>query len=207
MLRIALAEDQALVRSGLKALLEMIDEIEVVIEAQNGEELLNALRSQIVEVIVSDICMSHASGIEVVRRLRQRGDKTPVLLITTFDDPDLLNAAIAAGAQGFMLKDALPEEFYDTLQRLVLGQTLLKPMSLPSTIKLPLDGYKTVQSLTVREQDILRLVAGGYSNKHIAQMLDISEGTVKNYMTDILRKLDARDRTHAVLKAMNFNFI
>lgn len=207
MLRIALADDQALVRSGLKVLLENIEDIEVVIEAENGEELLNDLRHQQVDVIVSDIRMSHCSGVEVVRILRGQGNHTPVLLITTFDDPALLGAAIAVGAQGFMLKDAPPEALYDAIQRLARGELLLNPMILPSTLRLPADGYKTVQSLSVREQDVLRLVAGGYSNKHIAQMLNISEGTVKNHMTDILRKLDARDRTHAVLKAMSWHFI
>lgn len=207
MLRIALADDQALVRYGLKALLENCDGIEVTVEAENGEELLNALRQQTVDVIVSDIRMSHCSGIEAVRILRQQGNQTPVLLITTFDDPALLNAAIAAGAQGFMLKDAPPEALYNTLQRLVQGETLLEPMTLPSTLRLPADGYKSAQSLSRRECDILRLVAGGYSNKHIAQMLSLSEGTVKNHMTDILRKLDARDRTHAVLRAINLHLI
>lgn len=207
MLRVALADDQALVRHGLKALLESVEGVQVVIEADNGELLLSALRHQTVDVIVSDIRMSHCSGIEAVRMLRQQGDMTPVLLITTFDDPALLNAAIAAGAQGFMLKDAPPEALYNTLLKLAQGETLLEPMSLPSTLRLPADGYKTVQTISTRERDVLRLVAGGYSNKYIAQMLCLSEGTVKNHMTDILRKLDARDRTHAVLKAMNWRFI
>lgn len=207
MLRIALADDQALVRHGLKALLENMPDIQVAIEAENGEELLNALRQQVVDVIVSDIRMSHCSGIEAVRQLRQQGNSTPALLLTTFDDPQLLSAAIAAGAQGFMLKDAPPEALYNALQRLVQGETLLEPMSLPSTLRLPADAYKTAQTLSSRERDILRLVAGGYSNKHIAQMLSLSEGTVKNHMTEILRKLEARDRTHAVLKAINLHLI
>lgn len=206
-LHIALADDQALVRHGLKALLESVVDVKVVIEAENGEALVNALRQQKVDVIVSDIRMSHCSGIEAVRVLRHLGDMTPVLLITTFDDPALLNAAIAVGAQGFMLKDAPPEALYTTLHKLAKGETLLEPMSLPSTLRMPTDVYKTAQSLTTRERDVLRLVAGGYSNKHIAQMLCLSEGTVKNHMTDILRKLEARDRTHAVLKAMNWRFI
>lgn len=207
MLKIALADDQALVRHGLKALLESVVDVEVVIEAENGEMLVNALRHQKVDVIVSDIRMSHCSGIEAVRILRQLGDMTPVLLITTFDEPTLLNAAIAAGAQGFMLKDAPPEALYNTLRKLAQGETLLEPMSLPSTLRLPADGYKSVQSLSAREKDVLRLVAGGYSNKHIAHMLNLSEGTIKNHMTDILRKLEARDRTHAVLKAMSWRLI
>ena len=207
MLRIALADDQALVRFGLKALLESTGAIDVVIEADNGEALLKALRLQAVDVIVSDIRMAHCSGIEAVRLLRQQGDTTPVLLLTTFDDPALLSAAVAVGAQGFMLKDAPPEALYHALQRLAEGETLLEPMSLPSTVRLPADAYQTAQTLSMRECDILRLVAGGYSNKHIAQMLRLSEGTVKNHMTEILRKLEARDRTHAVLKAINLHLI
>jgi DNA-binding NarL/FixJ family response regulator len=199
-MRIALADDQALVLHGLRALIETLGGIEVSIEAQDGDELLTALRRQPVEVVVCDIRMPRRSGLEVVRALRELGDMTPVLLLTTFDDPALLRAAVAAGAQGFMLKDAEPEVLKQTLLRLAAGETLLSPCSLPAEV--PGDLLPVTARLSPRELAILRLVAGGYSNKEIGKALGISDGTVKNHLSDILRKLEARDRTHAVLKAI-----
>ncbi len=202
MLKIALADDQAMVRGGLRALLERVGGIEVVIDAADGDALLAALRTQRVDVIVSDIRMPRRSGIEVAQRLREQGDTTPIMLITTFDDPALLRAAAAVGVQGFMLKDAPPEALRDALERLVRGETLLAPMSLPATAAVAVDGVATAARISAREISILRLVAGGYSNKEIGRLLSISDGTVKNHITDILQKLEARDRTHAVLKAI-----
>jgi DNA-binding NarL/FixJ family response regulator len=181
-------------------LIETLGGIEVSIEAQDGDELLTALRRQPVEVVVCDIRMPRRSGLEVVRALRELGDMTPVLLLTTFDDPALLRAAVAAGAQGFMLKDAEPEVLKQTLLRLAAGETLLSPCSLPAEV--PGDLLPVTARLSPRELAILRLVAGGYSNKEIGKALGISDGTVKNHLSDILRKLEARDRTHAVLKAI-----
>ena len=199
-MRIALADDQALVLHGLRALIETLGGIEVSIEAQDGDELLTALRRQPVDVVVCDIRMPRRSGLEVVRALRDLGDMTPVLLLTTFDDPALLRAAVSAKAQGFMLKDAEPEVLKQTLLRLAGGETLLTPCSLPAAV--PGDVLPVTARLSPRELAILRCVAGGYSNKEIGKTLGISDGTVKNHLSDILRKLEARDRTHAVLKAI-----
>jgi DNA-binding NarL/FixJ family response regulator len=198
--RIALADDQSLVLHGLRALIETLGGIEVSIEAQDGDELLTALRRQPVDVVVCDIRMPRRSGLEVVRALRELGDMTPVLLLTTFDDPALLRAAVTAKAQGFMLKDAEPEVLKRTLVRLARGETVLAPFSLP--VEAPEDALPTAARLSPRELAILRCVAGGYSNKEIGRTLGISDGTVKNHLSDILRKLEARDRTHAVLKAI-----
>jgi DNA-binding NarL/FixJ family response regulator len=198
--KLALADDQALVLHGLRALLEKLGDVEVVIEAQNGDELLAALRHQPVDAVLCDIRMPRRSGIEVVKCLRALGDMTPVLLLTTFDDPALLRAAVECGAQGFMLKDAAPAVLKSTLERIVRGETVLAPMSLapgPASDEPP-----AAARLSPRELAILRFVAGGYSNKEIARMLSISDGTVKNHMSEIMIKLEARDRTHAVLKAI-----
>jgi DNA-binding NarL/FixJ family response regulator len=199
-MRIALADDQLLVLHGLRALLESLGEIEVLIEAQDGDELLAALRRVSVDVVVCDIRMPKRSGLEVVHALRDRGDMTPVLLLTTFDDPALLRAAVNAKAQGFMLKDAAPHVLKETLRHLVQGETLLTPVSLPPSVSA--DAVPPTARLSSRELDVLRFVAGGYSNKEIGRSLNISDGTVKNHLSDILRKLEARDRTHAVLKAI-----
>lgn len=199
-MRVALADDQALVRHGLRALLEQLGGIEVVVEAEDGDALLAALQRTRVDVILSDIRMPRRSGIDVARALRARGDFTPLLLLTTFDDPAMLRAAAATGAQGYMLKDAAPAALKETLERLSAGETVLAPMPVPAHA--PLDEAPGAAQLTPRELAVLRLVAGGYSNKEVARALQISDGTVKNHMTDILRKLAARDRTHAVLKAI-----
>ena len=201
--RIALCDDQALVLRGLSALLSDLG-IEIALEAPDAERLLAALPARPVDVIVSDIRMPGMGGIGLVSALRELGDATPVILLTTFDDSELLLRAVEAGAQGFLLKDASPEELRAAIERVAAGETLLQPVSLGPVRA----GWSSVDSaagqrLTEREQSILRLVAGGYSNKEIARVLHLSEGTVKNYMSDILLKLDCRDRTHAVLKAIS----
>lgn len=200
--RIALCDDQALVLRGLSALLTDLG-IEIALEAPDAERLLAALPQRPVDVIVSDIRMPGLDGIGLIGRLRERGDATPVILLTTFDDSELLLRAVEAGAQGFLLKDASPEDLRAAIQRVAAGETLLQPVSMGPVRA----GWSALdatpgQRLTEREQSILRLVAGGYSNKEIARVLHLSEGTVKNYMSEVLVKLDCRDRTHAVLKAI-----
>lgn len=210
MIRIALLDDQALVLKGLSALLSDMPGIEVALESTSGELLLEGLKQRTVDVIVSDIRMPGLSGIDLIGRLRERGDATPVILLTTFDDNDLMLAAVDAGAQGFLLKDAAPEDLAEAISKVASGDTLLQPISLgavrasrPGTRDDSLRGV----SLTEREVSILRLVAGGYSNKEIGRSLHLSEGTVKNYITELLSKLDCRDRTHAVLKAITQRLI
>lgn len=201
-IRIALADDQALVRHGLGALLNGLGRIQVVLSAEDGFQLLERLVAATVDVVVLDARMPRCSGIDVVRALRARGDRTPAILITTFDDPALLTGAVQAGAQGFLLKDAAPEELQNAIERVAAGETLFAPAPLERIrTTTPMAG-ETLTHLTERELAVLRLVAGGYSNKEIGRLLSISDGTVKNHLTEILRKLDARDRTHAVIKAI-----
>jgi DNA-binding NarL/FixJ family response regulator len=206
-LRIALADDQALVRHGLRALLEGLGGLEVAIEAEDGEQLLTALQHTRVDVVVSDIRMPRHSGIEVLRALRNRGDYTPVILLTTFDDPALLQGAVQAGAQGFLLKDAAPEELKNAIERVAAGGTLIAPATLQRLRDIVSADDSSAVRPTERELAVLRLVAGGYSNKEIGRALGISDGTVKNHLTEILQKLDARDRTHAVFKAIANRFL
>lgn len=200
-IRIALADDQALVRNGLAALLGNLSGVAVCVQAADGASLLTAIETTAVDVIVSDIRMPRLSGLELLHSLRARGNRTPVLLLTTFDDPGLLQAARAAGAQGYLLKDAEPEELRDAIETLAAGGTRLAPISLQAARMRSSEPARATQ-LSPRELAILRLVAGGYSNKEIGGALNISDGTVKNHLTDILAKLEARDRTHAVLKSI-----
>lgn len=204
-MRIALADDQALIRHGLKALLETLGGIEVVVEADDGQVLLEALATNEVDAVLADIRMPRLTGVGVVKALRQRGNLVPVILLTTFDDPQALKEAIGAGAAGYLLKDVQPETLKQALESAVRGQRLFQPG--PSLPPAPQGGDMAAGSLSAREEEILRLVAGGYSNKEVARSLGIAVGTVKNHISDLLRKLDARDRTHAVLKALAAHLI
>lgn len=200
MLRIALADDQALVRHGLKALLETLGGIKVVVEADSGDGLVDALATHEVDAVLADIRMPGLSGVGALMELRRQGNLVPVILLTTFDDPVALKEGISSGASGYLLKDAQPETLKRVLEAAVQGQRIFQPGPMMSV------GKQTEQlaaaGLTAQETAILRLVAGGYSNKEIARFLNIAVGTVKNHLSDMLRKLDARDRTHAVLKAL-----
>ena len=201
--RIALCDDQSLVLRGLSSLLADLG-VEIALEATDAEQLLAAILLRPVDLIVSDIRMPGLGGLGLLRELRARGDATPVILLTTFDDPTLMMQAVDAGAQGFLLKDASPEELKTAILRVAAGETLLQPVSLGPVRAAWADPASATPNLrlTERERSILRLVAGGYSNKEIGRSLHLSEGTVKNYMSELLVKLDCRDRTHAVLKAI-----
>ncbi|MFT3807921.1 response regulator [Arenimonas sp.] len=208
-IRLALADDQALVRGGLKALLSGFAQLQVAIEAEDGEALLLALEAARVDVVLSDIRMPGTDGFAMLRRLRERGDATPVILLTTFDENDLPLRASAAGAQGFLLKDASPEDLLDAITRVARGETLLAPVSTdPVRARYSFrDQAPPTDTFNEREVAILRLLAGGYSNKEIARAVFLSEGTVKNYVSEILDKLGTRDRTRAVLKAITLRII
>lgn len=208
MIRIALADDQALVRAGLRALLVQLG-FGIALEVEDGEALLDGLAASPVDVILSDIRMPVLDGIEMVRRLRSRGDATPAILLTTFDDSDLLLGATEAGAQGFLLKDAAPDDLRDAVVRVARGDSLLLPIS-TENVRGRFEYHATEtpkDTFSPREIAILRLLAGGYSNKEIARTLFLAEGTVKNYVSSILEKLGTRDRTRAVLKAIALRVI
>ena len=207
-LRVALADDQALVRAGLRALLENLG-IAVAFEVDDGAALLAQLAQTPVDVVLSDIRMPGMDGISMLRRLRERGDATPALLLTTFDDDDLPLRAAEAGAQGFLLKDAAPEDLHAAIARVAAGDSLLQPVSTdPVRARFRFrDDAPPADTFNEREVAILRLLAGGYSNREIARSLFLAEGTVKNYVSVILDKLGTRDRTRAVLKAITLRVI
>ena len=203
-LHVALVDDQALVRAGLRALLER-GGITVAFEAEDGQALLDTLSTRSVDVVLSDIRMPGIDGIAAVQALRDRQDATPVLLLTTFDDADLLLAAARAGAQGFLLKDAEPEQLQDAIRRVAAGETLLQPVATDAVRARYRfhDEDVPADTFSKREVAVLRLMAGGYSNREIAGSLFLAEGTVKNYVSTILEKLGTR----AVLKAITLRII
>lgn len=206
--RIALVDDQALIRAGLRALLQQLG-ITIVFEADSGDALLEQLAQQPVQLILSDIRMPGMDGIQALKTLRQGGDQTPCVFLTTFDESDLLLRATEAGAQGFLLKDAAPEDLHDAIGRAIAGQTLLQPVSTDAVrqrYRYHADDAPK-ELFSQKEVAVLRLMAGGYSNREIAGSLFLAEGTVKNYVSAILDKLDTRDRTRAVLKAITLRVI
>jgi DNA-binding NarL/FixJ family response regulator len=208
-IRLALADDQALVRGGLRALLDGFAQLCVVAEAGDGEGLLAALESTPVDVVLSDIRMPGMDGFALLAALRARPQAPPLILLTTFDEPELALRAAAAGARGFLLKDASPEDLLEAISRVAAGETLLAPVSTdPVRARYAFrDQSEPTDTFSEREVAILRLLAGGYSNKEVARAVFLSEGTVKNYVSDILDKLGTRDRTRAVLKAITLRII
>lgn len=207
-LRIALVDDQALVREGLKSLLHGLG-FDVVLDCEDGAALLAALPAQSVDLVLSDVRMPRVDGIELTHRLRAAGNPVPIMLLTTFDDSDVMLRAIEAGAQAFLLKDISPEDLQDAVLGVARGDHWLAPVATDAVRKhlIYADTAPPIGELGTRELSILRLMAGGYSNKEIARSLFLAQGTVKNYVSEILEKLGTRDRTRAVLKAITLRLI
>lgn len=205
--RIALVDDQDLVREGIKALLALSGRVQVVFEARDGDELLAGIAQQTVDVIVMDIRMPGRDGLAALAELRRAGNPLPALMLTTFDENALFDRAVAAGARGFLRKDVKPEVLVEAIQALAQGGTAFAPEAVAGErVSYPDQGQPHIE-LSEREVSVLRLMAGGYANREIARTLFLAEGTVKNYVSEILDKLDARDRTQAVLRAITRRLI
>lgn len=209
MINVAIADDQLMVRQGIASLLSLRNDIQVVWQADNGEQALAKLDTQPVDILLTDIRMPVKNGIETVQTLREKGDHTRVIVLTTFDDPDLFTQAMAAGANGFLLKDVDTEKLHAAIDTIYHGGMLAEPVLLNqlSAEQLSTFADPDIEPLSERELDILRLIAGGYSNKEIADTVFLAEGTVKNHVSNILAKLHTRDRTRAVLKALSARLI
>ena len=213
MIRVVLVDDQKLVRQGVRGLLELVPDIEVVGEASDGEEALEKVPQLKPDVLLLDIRMPRLSGIGVLEALRDAGALPPTLVLTTFDDGDAAMAAIKAGAKGVMLKDVSLEDLTAAIRALADGRTAFQPAlteSLMAAIRRSppaAGGDSPAEPLTPREKEVLHLICAGYSNKEIADLLAVAEGTVKNHVSNLLLKLDARDRTRAALKALQQGYL
>ncbi len=211
--RVALAEDQALVRAGIRSLLALSDRVEVVAEAADGDEVPAIAAKEAPDVWLMDIRMPRVDGIEAIRRLRAGGDDTPVILLTTFDDHRMVLDGIEAGARGYLLKDVSLEVLIEAIESVHGGETMIRP-ALTEAVAASLrsqgsrfEASALPDDLSPRELEVLRLMAGGYSNREISTALSKSEGTIKNQVSAILAKLGVRDRTRAVLKAIELGLI
>jgi DNA-binding NarL/FixJ family response regulator len=213
MIRVALIEDQTIVRQGLRSLLALNPDIEVAAEASDGEEGIEVIEREKPDVVLLDLRMPKKSGLEVLQTLREHGTMRPTLILTTFDDDTMLFETIRAGAKGWMLKDVSLERLTSAIRTLANGGTCIEPviteriMRALSASNVAFESADLPEPLTDREKTILRLLAGGYSNREISDLLKISDGTVKNHISSVLAKLGVRDRTRAVLKAIDMGLI
>ncbi|WP_375000310.1 response regulator [Aeromicrobium sp. CTD01-1L150] len=213
MTRVLVVDDQRLVRDGIKGLLDLVLDIEVVGEAADGEAALAAIETRRPDVVLLDLQMPGLDGIGVLERLADRSDPPPVLVLTTFDDDELVLGALVAGARGYLLKDVSLEQLLHGVRTVAAGGSLAQPAITDRLLRTWRDRdaspsrRATPVGLSDRELDVLRLVASGYQTRDIAAALHLAEGTVKNHISNLLTKLDARDRTSAVLRALDLGLL
>jgi DNA-binding NarL/FixJ family response regulator len=213
-IRVLVADDQALVRGGFRLILDAQPDIEVVGEAADGVEALERARTLRPDVVLMDIRMPALDGLEATRRLLADLDPPRVLMLTTFDLDEYVYDALRAGASGFLLKDVRPEQLADAVRVVAAGDTLLAPTITRRLVEQylrrprPGAGIATaLNTLTDRELDVLRLVARGQSNQQIANTLFLGESTVKTHLTHLFAKLDLHDRAQAVVLAYETGLI
>lgn len=208
MIRVLLVDDQSLIRQGLKALLELEPDLQVVGEAENGQSAIALVETLQPDVVLMDIRMPIMDGVAATKEIVEQFADSKVLVLTTFDDDEYVAAAMGYGAQGYLLKDTPSEELAAAIRAVHKGYTQLGPGILEKVmIKPPVPSVNPSPNwddLTPREREVLKLIATGASNREIAQQLYISEGTVKNHVTRILSQLGLRDRTQAAILAHSF---
>ena len=204
MINVALVDDQQLVRQGIAGLLSLSENISILWQAENGEHAQQLLQEteQKPDVMLLDIRMPKVNGIELVNLLRAQGKTLPILMLTTFDDSELFLQSLQAGANGFLLKDVSLDKLVNAVNTLADGGFVAEPVVMQQLNK-GLSDVPIIEELTEKELQILKLIAGGFSNKEIARSIFLAEGTVKNHVSTILSKLNTRDRTRAVLIALN----
>lgn len=219
MIRVVLVDDQALVRSGFRIILQSEPDIEVVGEAEHGEEALALIAELSPDVVCMDVQMPVMDGLEAARRLRDSGPPRPsVLMLTTFDRDEVVLEALAAGASGFLLKTARAEHLIDAVRVLASGEAMLSPevtKTVLAQLSAPGRGEAAARAvrvgadagLTEREREVLAAAALGLSNAEIAARLFVGEATVKSHMSGVLQKLGVRDRIQAVVWAFNHGLV
>jgi DNA-binding NarL/FixJ family response regulator len=214
-IRVLLCDDQALVRSGFRMILEARPDLEVVGEAEDGVQAVALGRRLAPDVILMDVRMPNLDGVEATRALVAAGSRARIVILTTYDLDEYVHAAIRAGASGFLLKDVRPAQLVDAIRVVAAGDALLAPSvtrrllerfaaTLPHQDSGP---PPALEALTERELEVLKLLAGGCSNSELAERLFLSEATVKTHVSSILRKLGLRDRVQAVILAYDAGLV
>ena len=221
MIRILLADDQTLIRQGIRLLLEIEPDIQVVGQAANGREALQQVESIHPDVVLMDVRMPEMDGVAATRELTANHPEVKVIILTTFEDDETVFEGLKAGARGYLLKDISSEEMAQAVRRVATGEALIEPrltrkvLAEFSRLATASDQYTPSKatpnglgvSLTEREREVLNALAHGLSNREIAGQLVITEGTVKNHVSSLIDKLGVRDRTQAILKGQELGLI
>ncbi|MEA2226938.1 MAG: hypothetical protein QOF04_568 [Solirubrobacteraceae bacterium] len=209
MIRIVIADDHAVVRQGLRTLLELQEEMEVVGEAADGEEAVAQVEATSPDVALLDLVMPRLGGIDAIRRIRERCPATRILVLTSFADDDTVLPAVRAGAAGYLLKDVQPQDLIAAIRTVHAGEALLAPEVATMLVEQLAAGDepRDRDELTPRERDVLAQLARGQPNKLIARELGVSERTVKTHVSNILGKLDLTDRTQAAVYAVRHGLV
>ncbi len=226
MIQVLLVDDQKLVRQGIRLLLEIEPDIRVIGQAADGREAIQLAEALHPEVILMDVRMPEMDGVTATRELSARYPEIGVIILTTFEDDEIVFEGLKAGARGYLLKDISSEEMAEAVRKVAAGEALIHPSITrkvlaeftrlagaaktspsapqpPASHELP----SPLEPLTARERDVLQALAKGLSNREIADQLVITEGTVKNHVSSLITKLEVRDRTQAVLKAQKLGLI
>lgn len=215
-IRVLVVDDQTIVRDGIVGLLRLSDRIEVIGSASDGRKALERLEIERPDVILLDLRMPVLDGIAVLQELARRDDPPPCLVLTTFQDDDQVLQALRAGARGYLLKDVSLDDLVAAVETVASGgsmvsssvtQRLLERLRVPGTPAPEPADLPVHIELTEREREVLRMLVGGFSNKEIASALHLAPGTVKNHVSTVLAKLGVRDRTRAVLRALELDLV
>jgi len=215
LIRVLIVDDQRLMRDGLRTLIELETDLDVAGEAANGLEAVSAYRDLEPDIVLMDIQMPNLNGVEATRRIKADWPEANILILTTFDDDEYIFEALRAGASGYLLKDVSGKELASAIRTISEGGTLIAPSVARKVVaefaRLKPASPETPDSLpeplSEREIEILKVLAQGHTNKEIADHLHLAEGTVKNYVTSILHKIGARDRTQAALRARELGLL
>ena len=212
-IRVMLAEDRNLVRQGIWNLLKLSDNIEVIGQVENGSEVLEGLRKYKLDLLLTDIRMPNMNGIEALKLMQEKNVMVATIILTTFDDNQPLLEGMQAGAKGFLLKDVSLDSLVNAIERVYQGETRVQP-AITERVLRGLSGFSSskdepalAKDLSIKEMEVLRLMAGGYSNREISLAIHKSEGTVKKQVSSILEKLGVRERTQVVLRAINLSLL
>ncbi len=207
-IKVLLVDDQMLVREGIKSLLNLSPDVTVVAEASDGTQVLSAVETFQPDIILLDLSMPKLDGIGTLNLLKEQNIETPTIILTTFDDHQFILQGLQAGAKGYLLKDVSLETLVDSIKTVASGQLLVQPaiterlLSGLNQIKTDFNAPEQIEPLTKKELEVLGMMASGCSNKEISLALHKSEGTIKNHVSNLLAKLGVRDRTRAVLLAI-----
>lgn len=215
LIRVLLVDDQRLMRDGLRTLIELETDLDVAGEAEDGLQAITAYRDLGPDIVLMDVRMPNLNGVEATRRIKADWHEANILILTTFDDDEYIFEALRAGASGYLLKDVSGKELAAAIRTVANGGTLIAPSVARKVVSefarlkpAPQESTETLPDpLSEREIEILQEVAKGYTNKEIADRLYLAEGTVKNYVTSILQKIGARDRTQAAIRARELGIL